>query len=238
MVTWEPWAKPRGGFHDPIQPTARLTRIVAGRDDAYIRSWAHAAAAYGDPILLRPMQEMNGSWYPWAVGTNGNDAATFVAAWRHVHRIFTHAGARNVRWVWTVHALPGAVPHLRSFYPGAAYVDWVSLTVFTWGTALGWVKWRNVDELILPTYRALVDFHKPLMVSEIGTVSQGGDAGAWVSRTMQRLQLGYPQVKAVVWFSYRYSQRADFRLRGESASALRAALASDYWRGAVDAKAR
>ena len=51
---------------------------------------------------------------------------------------------------------------------------------------VGWGKWRNVDELILPTYEALVDFHKPLMVSEIGTVTQGGDAGAWVSRTMRR----------------------------------------------------
>ncbi len=103
---------------------------------------------------------------------------------------------------------------------------------------VGWGKWRNVDELILPTYEALVDFHKPLMVSEIGTVTQGGDAGAWVSRTMRRLQLGYPQVKAVVWFSYRYSRRADFRLRGQSAAALRAALASDYWRGAANPKAR
>ena len=230
MVTWEPWAKPRRGFHDAVQPASRLARIVAGRDDAYIRSWARAAARYHDPILLRPMQEMNGSWYPWAVATNGNDAATFVAAWRRIHRIFARAGADNVRWIWTVHALPGRAPRLSSFYPGSAFVDWVSLTVFNWGTAVGWGKWENLDELMAPTYDALVDLHKPVMISEIGTVAEGGDAADWVSETMRRLDERYTRVKAVVWFSYRYSRPADFRLRGRSASSLRAALASPYWR--------
>jgi cellulose synthase (UDP-forming) len=230
MVTWEPWTKPRRGFHDPTQRNARLVRIVAGRDDAYISAWARAAAAYRGPILLRPMQEMNGWWYPWAVGTNGNDASTFVAAWRHIHRIFTRAGAHNVRWVWTVHALPDGRRRLASFYPGAGYVDWVSLTVFNWGTAVGWGKWRNLDELITPTYEALARFDEPLMISEIGTVAQGGNSGAWVSRTMRRLAFGYPRIKAVVWFSFRYSRYADFRLRGRAASALRAALASGHWR--------
>jgi cellulose synthase (UDP-forming) len=230
MVTWEPWAKPRSSFHDAVQPASRLARIVAGHDDAYIRSWARAAARYHGPILLRPMQEMNGSWYPWAVATNGNDAATFVAAWRRIHWIFAHAGAENVSWVWTVHALPGSAPRLSSFYPGAAFVDWVSLTVFNWGNAVGWGRWENVDELMAPTYDALVDLHKPVMISEIGTVAKGGDAADWVSETMRRLHERYTRVKAVVWFSYRYSRPADFRLRGRSASALRAALVSPYWR--------
>jgi cellulose synthase (UDP-forming) len=231
MVTWEPWAKPLGSFHDPLQPKARLARIVAGSDDAYIRSWARAAAAYRGPILLRPMQEMNGWWYPWAVGTNGNDAATFIAAWRHIHRIFTRAGAHNVRWVWTVHAFPGGATRLTSFYPGRAYVDWVSLTVFNWGNAAGWGSWRTVDALMAPTYEALARFDKPLMISEIGTVTRGGNAAAWVSHTMHRLASGYPRIKAVVWFSYRYSEHADFRLRGRAESALRTALTSGHWRG-------
>jgi beta-mannanase len=230
MVTWEPWAKPRGRFHDPIQPAVRLERIVAGSEDAYITAWARAAAAYGGPMLLRPMQEMNGWWYPWAVGTNGNDAATFVAAWRRVHRIFVASGADNVRWVWTVHAFPEGTPDLRSFYPGDRYVDWVSLTVFNWGTAVGWRTSRDLDGLMAPTYEALARFDKPLMISEIGTVTQGGDAGAWVSRAMRRLASGYPRIKAVVWFSSRYSAQADFRLRGRAVSALRAALAEGHWR--------
>ena len=231
MVTWEPWRKPAGGFHDATQPSSRLARIVSGRDDAYVRSWARAAARYGGPILLRPMQEMNGDWYPWAVTTNGNDAATFVAAWRRIHRIFDAAGAHNVRWVWTVHAIPGVTPHFNAFYPGSAYVDWVSLTVFNWGTAVGWGKWETFDQLVAPTYAALVRFGKPVMVSEIGTVANGGDAPSWVRQTMLRVQTAYPDVKALVWFSYRYSRWADFRLATPSATALADALSSSYWLG-------
>lgn len=231
MVTWEPWRKPAGGYHAAVQPSSRLARIVSGRDDAYIRSWARAAARYGGPILLRPMQEMNGDWYPWAVQTNGNDAGTFVAAWRRIHRIFDAAGARNVRWVWTVHAIPGAAPHFDAFYPGSAYVDWVSLTVFNWGTAVGWGEWESFDRLVAPTYAALLPFDKPVMVSEIGTVSKGGSAASWVTHTMSRLQAAYPDVKAVVWFSYRYSRWADFRLGGGSGKALAEVLRSPYWLG-------
>jgi cellulose synthase (UDP-forming) len=231
MVTWEPWRKPAGGFHAAVQPSSRLARIASGRDDVYIRSWARAAARYGGPVLLRPMQEMNGDWYPWAVTTNGNDAATFVAAWRRIHRIFDAAGARNVRWIWTVHAIPGVTPHLGAFYPGSAYVDWVSLTVFNWGTAVGWGRWETFDQLVAPTYAALTRFDKPVMVSEIGTVAKGGDAASWVRHTMSSLQTSYPDVKAVLWFSYRYSRWADFRLAGRSASALADALRSPYWLG-------
>jgi hypothetical protein len=231
MVTWEPWRKPADGFHAAVQPSSRLARIASGSDDAYIRSWARAAARYGGPVLLRPMQEMNGDWYPWAVTTNGNDAATFVAAWRRIHRIFDAAGARNVRWIWTVHAIPGVTPHLGAFYPGSAYVDWVSLTVFNWGTAVGWGRWETFDQLVAPTYAALTRFDKPVMVSEIGTVAKGGDAASWVRHTMSSLQTSYPDVKAVLWFSYRYSRWADFRLAGRSASALADALRSPYWLG-------
>lgn len=192
----------------------------------------------GEPDLLVESTCMNGDWYPWAVKTNGNDAATFAAAWRHIHRIFNAAGARNVRWIWTVHAIPGVTPHFDAFYPGAAYVDWVSLTVFNWGSAVGWGKWESFDRLVAPTYAALVRFGKPVMVSEIGTVAKGGDAPSWVRDTMSRIQTAYPDVKALVWFSYRYSRWADFRLAGPSVTALADALRSPYWLGSAGDSSR
>jgi hypothetical protein len=48
---------------------------------------------------------------------------------------------------------------------------------------------------------------------------------------MSRLQAAYPDVKALLWFSYRYSRWADFRLAGPSATALAGALRSPYWLG-------
>ena len=43
---------------------------------------------------------------------DARDAAqeTFVAAWRHVHDMFTSAGATNVSWVFSVDSLAGGTP--------------------------------------------------------------------------------------------------------------------------------
>jgi beta-mannanase len=40
------------------------------------------------PFYLRFAHEMNGKWQPWSPGVNGNTAARYVIAWRHVHHIF------------------------------------------------------------------------------------------------------------------------------------------------------
>ena len=51
------------------------------------------AADWGHwPFFLRFDWEMNGFWFPWNEGVNGNKPGEFVAAWRHVHDIFTEVG--------------------------------------------------------------------------------------------------------------------------------------------------
>ena len=93
----------------------RCATSSPGSSIAYIRSWARALAAFDGPVRLRFAQEMNGDWYPWGAGTNGNTPAEFVSAWRHVHDIFAAAGATNVQWVWSpVSGAPSAVLPGRS----------------------------------------------------------------------------------------------------------------------------
>jgi hypothetical protein len=46
--------------------------------------------------MLRFGHEVNGNGYPWAEGVNGNGPGDHVAAWHHVHEVFTAAGATNV----------------------------------------------------------------------------------------------------------------------------------------------
>jgi hypothetical protein len=70
LVTWEPWAW--GGGLD--QPAYSLDRIAAGDFDARIIEWGQSLAAWGYPVQLRFAHEMNGDWYPWAEGVNGNGA--------------------------------------------------------------------------------------------------------------------------------------------------------------------
>ncbi len=72
--------------------------------------------------------EMNGRWFPWSEGVNGNKSGEYVTAWRHVHDIFTAVGANKVTWVWCPNIDPNRIfLDLASQYPGDEYVDWTCL---------------------------------------------------------------------------------------------------------------
>ncbi len=223
MITWEPWSAPLGERHTPIQPDISLARIAAGDHDAYIRAWARDIAAYGQPVLIRLMHEMNGNWYPWGVHINGNTPADYVAAWRHVHRVFDRAGADNVSWVWSINNLErieGEDHDIAAYYPGGPFVDWVSTSGFNWGEAYSWSNWRTADPLYRDTYEALTAFDRPIMISEIGTTDIGGDARVWIRQTFQRLRAGYPKLRAVLWYDDIDGAGLDFTLTGQRAGAL------------------
>jgi hypothetical protein len=109
-----------------LQPAGvTLASIAAGGSDAYLRSYADAVVAFGHPVILSFGHEMNGTWYPW--GDGHTSPATFVAAWRHVVRVFRAAGAANVTWLWTVNSINGAASSLSQWWPGAAWVNWTGI---------------------------------------------------------------------------------------------------------------
>jgi hypothetical protein len=235
MITWEPWSAPEGGRHVAEQPDVRLGRIADGAFDPYIKAWARDVAAYRGPVMIRLMHEMNGTWYPWGVHANGNTPAEYVRAWRHVHRIFDRAGARNASWIWSINNLEriaGESHDIDAYYPGKRYVDWVSTSGFNWGSAYEWSTWRTADPLYRNTYRSLSRFGKPIMISEIGTTSLGGDARTWIRQTFARLRTSYPRLRAVLWYDDVDGGGLDFRLQGQTAGALSqpGALGTDWLR--------
>ncbi len=125
-----------------LQPSGvSLGSIVAGGSDGYLRSYADAVVAFGHPVILSFGHEMNGTWYSW--GEGHTPPATFVAAWRHIVRVFRAAGAANVTWLWTVNSIDGAASSLSQWWPGAAWVSWIgidgyySLATDTFGSVFG-----------------------------------------------------------------------------------------------------
>jgi Glycosyl hydrolase family 26 len=118
-----------------------LAGVAAGGSDAYLRAYADDVAAFGHPVIVSFGHEMNGTWYPWGYGHV--PPATFVAAWRHVVRVFRAEGAANVTWLWTVNSINGASGALRQWWPGAAWVDWTGVDGYyfrstdTFGSVLG-----------------------------------------------------------------------------------------------------
>ena len=99
-------------------------------------------------------------------------------------------------------------------------MDWVSTSGFNWGNAYEWSSWRTADPLYRDTYDQLVRFGKPVMISEIGTTCDGGNARVWIRQTFQRLRATYPRLHAVLWYDDIDGGGLDFRLQGQTAGAL------------------
>ena len=231
-ITWEPWDVMVGLRRR--QPQYSLASIIAGRHDAYIRSWARALRAYRKPVLLRFAQEMNGDWYPWSARAEGNRPRQFIAAWRHVHDVFASAHATNVLWVWTPVARFGLSLDTSS-YPGDAYVNIVGLSGFNGGTALPWTGWRSFSSLFDGSLAALHRLapHKPVQISEVSTVAAGGSKAAWITGMFRDLAK-HPQVRSLVWFNV--AKQADWRITSSSRAA--AAFAAGLRRLSSSARLR
>jgi beta-mannanase len=148
---------------------------------------------------------MNGNWFPWSETTNGNGRRQFVAAWRHVHDIFSAVGASNVSWVWCPFVDPaGSMTDLASLYPGDGYVDWTGLDGYNWGTNPAAPRgWRSFDQLFRDTYDEIVEGiapAKPMMLAEVGSSEHGGSKAEWIRDALARVPAEYQQVRAFLWF--------------------------------------
>jgi Glycosyl hydrolase family 26 len=187
------------------EPNFQLSDVIEGHHDAYIKKFAEAAKAWGKPFFLRFNWEMNGGWFAWAEGVNGNKAGEYVAAWRHVHDIFTQVGATNATWVWCPNVDPeNQMQSLSALYPGDQYVDWTGLDGYNWGTnPTRPDRWRSFDSLYGSTYKKITETiapSKPLIVSEIGSTEYGGSKAAWIKDMLAKIPTSYPKIRGLLWF--------------------------------------
>ena len=223
LVTWEPWAW-GGGLE---QPAYTLDRIAAGDFDAHIAQWGQALASWGQPVQLRFAHEMNGNWYPWAEGVNGNQSGDYVQAWRHVHDVVAASGASNVSWVWSPNVPYFGSTDLAGLFPGASYVDVVALDGYNWGTSASWSGWISPQDLFAPgiaQLRALAP-GVPVLIAETASSEAGGSKAAWNTDLVSYLG-AQPDVMGFVWFHLQ--KETDWRINSTdaSAAAFKTALAA------------
>jgi hypothetical protein len=189
----------------PDQTAFALAGVAQGRFDSYIRAFAVAVRAWDHPFFLRFDWEMNRSWFPWGSLANGNRAGDFVAAWRHVHRIFTSVGATNATWVWCPYADPQpSVQNLSRLYPGNDEVDWTCLDVYNFGTSEGrTASWRSFSALLGPSYRAItgqIAPTKPMILGEVASSEGGGSKPGWIRDMLAEIPSRFPKLRGFVWY--------------------------------------
>ncbi len=219
LVTWEPWHAGQG----ICQADYSLAQIARGVHDDYIRSWACGIRSFSNLVWLRPMHEMNGDWYPWCIGVNGNTPEDYIAAWRHIRGLFDEEQVTNVRWVWCPYMVD--IPASNSFeaaYPGDQCVDLLGLDVYNWGTKLNSSDggdapgpWEGVRECLSPSYERIIRLApQPVWLAEVGCAEGGGSKAQWLRDLLEAHD--YDRISALIFFDV-YKER-DWRVRSSSTS--------------------
>jgi hypothetical protein len=188
-----------------VMPDFQLSDVIAGTYDSYIREFAEGARNWGHPFFLRFDWEMNGNWFPWSEQVNGNKPGEYVAAWRHVHDIFTSVGATNATWVWCPYAEANRrFAPVAPLYPGNAYVDWTCMDGFNWANnPTNPHKWHSFGEIFSTTYRRLVKKiapAKPVMLAEMASTGAPRARATWIADMFRQLATKYRKVRGLVWY--------------------------------------
>jgi mannan endo-1,4-beta-mannosidase len=213
MVSWEPW-KPvpvqLGDAQSLPQRGYRNRDILHGAQDRYIRRFARSLATFHGTVYLRYAHEMNGTWYPWSY-----EPRMYVLAWRRLVRLFHSVGASNVRFVWSPNPnlYEGKRPwleHLRAYWPGARYVDYVGSTMIDFG---GVRRRRYTIARFAPRFEILHrEFRKPLMLTETNT--EYASRVGWL-RGLRKLLRRMPWIRSVEWSQLQSRGQAHLKGSGD-----------------------
>ena len=155
---------------------------------------------------------MNGFWYSW--GYRHTSPAVFVAAWRHVVRLFRQQGADNVTWLWTINIIDlrrERIPSPAPWWPGSSYVTWVGIDGYYFKPS-----WTFAS-MFGPTIKAVHALSRdpiPILISETGAAAAAGQP-AQIADLFAGIQ-GYGLL-GFVWFDAHGS--LDWRINSPTAIA-------------------
>jgi Glycosyl hydrolase family 26 len=225
ILTLEPW-QPDAGV---AQPDYALARIAAGDLDAQLDTWARNLADWGQPLVLRFAHEMNSDHYPWSVGVNGNSAADYIAAWKHVRQRFAMGGAHNVSFMWCPDSPYEGSTDVGAAFPGTDAVDVLCLDGYNWGDG-GGHTWKSPEEIFtrgLDELRAL-DGQHTIVIAETASVEgprSGTDKADWIHRLFN-FMAREDRVSALLWFQMDKERDWRFNSSTQSQVAFKDAIAA------------
>ncbi len=150
----------------------------------------------------------------------------FVAAWRHVVKLFRTLGAHNVTWMWTVNIINnahgGTIPRPDQWWPGASYVNWVGIDGYYLKPS-----WKFAP-LFGPTIAAVRKLTlDPILVAETGAVPAAGQPAKIADLFSGIHQYG---LLGFVWFNATNSHHQQFGISSPAAVAAFRKGASTYTR--------
>jgi len=214
LLTWQPW----GPKFTQTPAEYPLSDIASGKFDAYIDTWVQGIKNLNYSVYLRPLHEMDGTWYPWGqVSANSNTPAKYIAAWQHIYSRFSavSGGTKNVKFVWCPNNSNNGIDQ-TTLYPGDAYVDWICLDAYASSPSYSFKQTITTNCNPPNVYQRLTNMTKsnntkPMMIAEFGV--KEGAAGSTPTKQQWFSQLNtdlptLPRIQALVYFNsqdYNYS---------------------------------
>lgn len=203
---WEPMVNVNPYYFSECPATnLPLYRAISdGRCDDFLRKAGKNLKHVKQPFYLLFAWEMNNPQNEWSIEHTGSTSQDFVTAWQHIHTIFAEEGASNIIWVFCPNIPNDPQAPYAKIYPGDAYVDWVGLDGYNWGTTQPWSQWTNFSGVFGGSYKTLSTIapKKPMLIAEVNTTNEGGDKGAWYEDMFtEQLPYHFPRIKMVVIFN-------------------------------------
>lgn len=199
---------------------APVTAISAGDYDARIRAFAAALRALRYPVFLRWFWEMNLPTREAVSCLGSAGPSGYIAAWDHIWTIFHDTDATNVAFVWCPGV--GGQAQWASFFPGAAYVDWIGADGYD-RKHLGSEAFSAIFDKWYSAYSGL---GKPMMVAETGATAV--DQMAYLDGIAGTLPTEFPAIKAVVYFDAA-GPNGQWELGAAGLSAFRSLASEPYF---------
>ena len=114
-------------YKDLLTPGTQLHQHWCVQVDAivpYLKKLQEARV----PLLWRPFHEMNGTWFWW--GGRRGEYGTAALYKMMFDRLVNHHQIKNLIWVWNVDRPEGTSLPFQDCWPGAQYVDILSLDCY------------------------------------------------------------------------------------------------------------
>jgi hypothetical protein len=220
-------------------PDLDLRQINSGSVDRCYKGVADYLKTFRYRVMLRLMWEFNDPYVSVPIYPCGNNytshggPSAFVAAWRHIVRIFRTEGATNVGFWWV--PAEGQDRHCADLsYPGDTYVDWVGSDSYNWaGTKYnspcvqGWAEFnRMFNYRPTPSCKATSTYsrygaRKPFVVGETATKYDSSNPTRkpnWFRNIVSVAAPAMPNLHGIVFFDQYIASGDDWRVDSDQTS--------------------
>ncbi len=194
FIFWNPMNYNRSAEQ---QRRFHFDRILDGSWDDYIDEFIEDVKNYGGPVMIAPMEEVNGYWTFWG-GPGGLYGTTeeYREVFRYLHE--RSQTASNVQFVWVVNSL--SVPNVPEnsfvqYYPGSEFVDVIGINVFNFGD-----PWVSFDELVRNSVVELRSYQKPILITSTAS-AEGESKALWIKGLFDSPYFTEGPLQGFVWFN-------------------------------------